>query len=285
MHDDDHMTSSSAAPGAYGLAITGLISAGSGGAGLLNARVPVDWPSVQVRYEVGRSSAEMAVDNEQASYPWGVDGMVVARRAEGTITVVAPEPVSDDELVHPLLAWSASAFARWLGWEAFHAGGLLIGEGVWGVTGDRGAGKSTLLAAAARAGIGVMADDLLVMRGTTTFAGPRCVDLRSEAADYLGDGRALLTRGRERHRVELAPVVAEAPLRGWILLAWADAAELVPVRPADALVRVGAQRMMQLGTAGPERMLDHVALPVRELRRPRRLGGLGESVDLLRQLA
>jgi len=279
------MTSSSAAPGAYGLALTGLADAGTAGAGLLNARVPVDWPSVHVRYEAGRSSAEIAVDDEHASYPWGADGAVIARRAEGTITVVAPERVSGDELVHPLLAWSASAFARWLGREAFHAGGLLIGDGVWGVTGDRGAGKSTLLAAAARAGIGVMADDLLVMRGTTTFAGPRCVDLRSEAADYLGDGRAVQTRGRERHRVDLAPVVAEASLQGWILLAWADAAELVPVRPAEALLRIGAQRMMQLGTAGPERMLDQVALPVLELRRPRRLGGLGESVDLLRQLS
>ena len=285
MYDDGHMTSSSAAPGAYGLAISGLTGGSTNGAGLLNANVPADWPSVQVRYEAGCSSAEMAVDDEHAAFPWGADGAVVARRAEGTITVVAPTPVSDDELVHPLLAWSASAFARWLGREAFHAGGLLIGDGVWGVTGDRGAGKSTLLAAAARSGVGVMADDLLVMSGTTAYAGPRCLDLRSEAAEYLGDGRLVQTRGRERHRVELAPVVTAAPLRGWILLAWADAPILVPVRPAEALVRIGAQRMMQLGTAGPERMLDHVALPVHELRRPRRLGGLNDSVDLLRQIA
>jgi hypothetical protein len=225
------------------------------------------------------------MDDVHASFPCSADGSVVADRASGTMTVIAPEPVSDDELVHPLLAWAASAFARWLGREAFHAGGLLIGDGVWGVMGDRGAGKSTLLAAAARAGVGVISDDLLVMHGTTTYAGPRCIDLRDEAAAYLGVGRVLAMQGRERHRVPLAAIAPQLPLRGWILLAWADETALVPLRATEALVRVSAQRMMQLGTAGPERMLDHAVLPVHELRRPRRLGGLDAAIDLLMSLA
>ena len=266
--------------GAYGMQVSGLRRTD-----LLNAQVPAHWPQLRLAYEPGVSIADMVMDDAHASFPCGDEGAIVADRAAGTVTVVAPAPIGDDELAHPLLAWSASAFARWLGRDAFHAGGLVIGDGVWAITGDRGAGKSTLLAAAARVGIGVVADDLLVMSGTTTFAGPRCVDLRAESADYLGMGKTLQTQGRERHRVRLGPIAAEAPLRGWILLAWADAPALVPVRPAEALVRVSAQRMMQLGAAGPERMLDHAALPVRELRRPRRLGDLDDSLDLLMALA
>lgn len=267
--------------GAYGLQVSGLLDQPQ----LLNGDVPDSWPALRLAYEAGLSTQDMRLDEARASFPCSEDGSVTADRASSTVTVVAPEPISDDEIVHPLLAWTASAFARWFGWEAFHAGGLLLGDGVWGVTGDRGAGKSTLLAAAARAGVGVVADDLLVMNGAVTFAGPRCVDLRGESAEYLGIGRKLQTQGRERHRVALAAVPAEATLRGWILLTWGDTAELLPVRPSEALVRVSAQRMMQLGAAGPERMLDHAALPVRELRRPRRLGGLDESLDLLLALA
>lgn len=277
VHDDVSVTPDF---GAYGLRIAGLTRTD-----LLNAGVPVDWPQVRLGYEAGVSAADAHIDDARASFPCSADGSIVADRATGAVSVTAPEPISDDELAHPLLAWAASAFARWLGREAFHAGGVVIGDGVWGVTGDRGAGKSTLLAAAALAGVGVVADDLLVMRGTTTFAGPRCVDLRNESAAYLGAGRTLETQGRERHRVALGPVAAELPLRGWLLLSWGDACELVPVRPAEALVRVSAQRMMQLGAAGPERMLDHAALPVKELRRPRSLGALAQSVDLLASLA
>ncbi|MEO6715312.1 MAG: hypothetical protein ABIM89_18080 [Mycobacteriales bacterium] len=267
--------------GAYGMRVTGLARPE-----LLNADVPPDWPQLQLRYQRAFDSGDVVIDDVHASFPCGEKGSVIADRASGTVTVVAPEPIGDDELAHPLLAWAASAYARWLGREAFHAGGLLVGDGVWGVTGDRGAGKSTLLAAAAeRAGIGVFADDLLVMQGTTTFAGPRCVDLRDESAEYLGIGRKLQTQGRERHRVSLPLVVAEAQLRGWILLEWADAPALVSVRPADALIRIGGQRMMQIGSAAPERMLDHIALPVKELRRPRRLGGLDQAIESLLSLA
>ena len=254
---NDGLVQTPAAFGAYGLHLSGLRRE----AELLNAGVPSDWPHVRLRYQPGINTADTMLDGDHASYPCSEAGSVIADRAAGTITVVAPDPVGDDELAHPLLAWAASAFARWLGREAFHAGALVIGDGVWGITGDRGAGKSTLLAAAAAAGIGVVADDLLVMSGTMTFAGPRCVDLRAESADYLGLGNALDTQGRERHRVTLPPVAAELPLRGWILLSWANAPALVPVRASEALVRVSAQRMMQLGAAGPERMLDHAALP------------------------
>lgn len=272
--------SSPAALGAYGLQVSGLRSRPE----LLNAGVPSHWPTVQLLFEQRTGSAEISIDDTHAAFPCSADGSIVADRAAGTVTVIAPQPVGDDEMAHPLLAWVGSAFARWLGREAFHAGGLVIGDSVWGVTGDRGAGKSTLLAAAARAGIGVIADDLLVMSGTTTYAGPRCVDLRDEAAGYLGIGHAVATQGRERHRVPLGPVAAEAPLRGWIMLAWADAPALVPLRPAEALVRLGAQRMMQLGATRPERLLDHAAMPVVELRRQRRLGDLDSTLQMLLEL-
>jgi hypothetical protein len=262
--------------GAYGLRLTGTIDPE-----LLNSPVPDGWPAVEIAYRQGRDDAEVTLDEKTASYPCGDAGSVVADRASSTVTVTAPEPVPADELTHPYLAWCASAYARWLGREAFHAGGVVAGDGVWAVTGDRGHGKSTLLAAAAASGMGVVSDDLLVIDGTTAYAGPRCVDLRDEAAAYLGVGAAISSAGRERHRVRLPTVPAEAPLRGWVMLSWGDEHSLVPVRPAEGLVRLGRQRMSQLHEVRPEGLLDLAAMPIWELRRPRALGELGRSLELL----
>ncbi len=262
--------------GAYGLRLTGMSDLE-----LLNTPVPERWPAVEIAYRQGRDEVDATLDETSASFPCGESGSVVADRATLTVTVTAPEPVRADELTHPYLAWCASAYARWLGREAFHAGGVVAGEGVWAITGDRGHGKSTLLAAAAAGGLGVVSDDLLVIDGTTAYAGPRCVDLREEAAAYLGLGTAIRSAGRERHRVRLPPLPAEAPLRGWVMLSWGDEHSLVPVRPAEGLVRLGAQRMTQLHEVRPERLLDLAAMPIWELRRPRALGELGRSLELL----
>jgi hypothetical protein len=239
---------------------------------------------VRFEHREGTAYADVSVDDARAVFPCGADGLVTADRATATVTVTAPRPVSDDELAHPYLAWTASAFARWYGWEAYHAGAIVGGAGVWGVTGDRGTGKSTLLAALALQGGGVVSDDLLVVAAGQALAGPRCVDLREEAAGELGAGRPVETEGRERLRVPLRAVSAELPLAGWVLLTWGEQLELRRVRAADALVRLGAQRMMQLHEVRPAGLLDQVGLPVWELARPRDFAVLPASVELLTQL-
>lgn len=267
------------ADGAYGLRIAGI------GPELLNRDVPPGWLPVRFEQREGTAYADVSVDDERAVFPCGPDGVVTADRASGTVTVTAPRRVSDDELAHPHLAWTASAFARWHGWEAYHAGGVVVGAGVWGVTGDRGTGKSTLLAALAMQGGGVVSDDLLVVAAGQALAGPRCVDLRHDAARALDAGRSVESEGRERQRVSLGAVPAELPLAGWVLLGWGERLELRRVRPRDALVRLGAQRMMQLHEVRPEGLLDQVGLPVVEMVRPRDFAVLSASAELLTQLS
>lgn len=266
--------------GAYGLRITGITQPD-----LLNADVPDSWLPVQFEQRIGTAYADVSVDDARAVFPCGAAGVIVADRAPGIVTVTAPRPVTADELAHPYLAWTASAFARWNGWEAYHAGGVVIGDGVWGITGDRGTGKSTLLASLALQGGGVVSDDLLVLAAGKALAGPRCVDLREEAARQLGAGRPVETEGRERLRVPLGAVPAELSLAGWVLLAWGERLELRRVPATDALVRLGGQRMMQLREVRPVGLLEQVSLPVWELVRPRDFARLSASAELLTQLA
>ena len=126
--------------------------------------------------------------------------------------------------------------SRWLGREGFHGGGIVVDGGVWAVLGDKTAGKSTTLAWLARAGVGVVSDDVLIVDGETVLAGPRSIDLREEAAERLGTGELIGRVGaRDRWRVTLAPIAAELPLRGWITLEWGEAVAVEPIRGAERL--------------------------------------------------
>jgi hypothetical protein len=268
----------SSAVGAYGLRLEGFAPV------LLNAGPPDGWPPVRLVQQSGSAYDDVTVGPESARFTLRRDGAVVADRATRTVTVSTLQPVSDDELVHPYLAWVASAFARWDGREAYHGGGVVLNGGAWGVTGDRGTGKSTLLAYGASVGRPVLSDDLLVLDRGAALAGPRCVDLRSGAAAELGLGREVSTERRERHRVELPAVALEVPFRGWILLAWAERLGIRRVPPGEALVRLGGQRMMQLHEARPEGLLDQATLPVWELARPRDFSHLPRSLALIDDL-
>ena len=56
----------------------------------------------------------------------------------------------DGRLVHPVLATVGAVFAWWRGDVVFHGGAVVIGDGAWGLLGERGTGKSSLLAGLAR---------------------------------------------------------------------------------------------------------------------------------------
>jgi hypothetical protein len=135
------------------------------------------------------------------------------------------------ELVHPHLAPGAAVLARWLGRETLHAGAVLAGGGAWAMLGDRESGKSSTLDWLAAHGHPVLADDLLVLDGSDVLAGPRCIDLRADAAQRLGAGEPLGVVGtRERWRLRLGPLASSAPLRGWGILDWGDDVAVEPVR-------------------------------------------------------
>ena len=266
--------------GAYGLRLSGA------GAGPYLVPAPSTWAHVEVIRQLGRvPSARTSLDTERAAFALGDEGQLVVDRQSRRCVFTTARPLSDPELVHPYLAPVGAAFAWWAARDAFHAGGIVVGDGAWAVIGDRRAGKSSLLAWLALAGFSVVCDDMLVIDRGRALAGPRCVDLRTPTAKRFGVGELLTIGGpRERWRVQLGPVPAELPFRGWIFLEWGDQVDGVRLGAAERLVRLSANRSMTVPPKNPETLLDLAARPAWRLTRPEDWEALPRVVDRLMEL-
>ncbi len=270
---------SSSPRGCYGLRLTGVEEAAA-----LLIEAPDAWPALAVDAVIGEAGAPAAdeVGDEHARIRLQTGGWIDLRREPGRAVFHLPAPHAAGELVHPYLAPAAALMARWLGRDAFHAGAVAIDGGAWGVLGPKGAGKSTTMAWLARAGHPVLCDDLAVIAHGAVLAGPRCLDLRRETADRLGGASPLGVVGaRERFRIELGAAPASVPLRGWFVLAWGDELALAPVRPAERLSLLAAQRTLGLAPARPADLLEVGSLPMLELRRPRGWDSLPQTIERL----
>jgi hypothetical protein len=264
--------------GAYGFQLEGVQRAHH-----LLMSAPLSWPTLTLCVTLGFDEGGPDwVDPDHARLRVH-DGQVKIdrRRAEAVFTVRRrPSP---DALVHPHLAPVAAIASRWLGREAFHAGAVVLGDGAWAVMGEKGSGKSSLLAWLALDGHDVVADDLLVLdERRRVLAGPRSVDLRTNAAQRLGIGEPLGVIGtRERYRMAIGPVLPEVPLRGFIRLAWGDVPTVTPVPPAWRPAALATQRTVRLAPCDPTLLVELSALPMVELRRPREWGRAGDAADQL----
>lgn len=201
-------------------------------------------------------------------------------RQRATFTLPAsPTPSS---LVHPHLAVVGAVCAHWSTREAFHAGAFVTDGGVWGVLGEKGAGKSSMLAALSRAGIAILADDLLVLDGQRAFAGPRSIDLRRDAASSLALGYPLGVVGdRERWRVALEPIRPELAFHGWVALRWSEEPAIRPLRGADRLRELLVHRALRIPPRTPAALIELASLPFVELSRPRRWSSIQQAADRL----
>jgi hypothetical protein len=244
---------------------------------------PASWPELEV-VRAPLDSAGPTVDRvglDRAELPLQ-DGWIALERDPGRLTFRLRDQPPDRDLVHPYLAAPAALAARWAGHESFHAGGIIAGGGAWGVLGDKENGKSTTLAWLALHGHSVLADDVLVVDQMNAFAGPRCLDLREQAAERLGAGEALGTVGvRERWRLVLQPVPPCVPLRGWIILGWGDEVEMEPVRGPERMLALLPHRTVRLAPDAPENLIELSSLPTWRLRRPRSWDSLALAVDRL----
>lgn len=211
-------------------------------------------------------------------------GWVELDRRARSSTLVLPARPADTELVHPYLAATAAVCARWRGWNCVHSGAIVVDGGAWGVLGDKEAGKSSTVAwFALESAAGVLCDDVLVIDADgRALAGPRCVDLREDAAGHFGVGEALGVVGaRERWRMRLEPTPAAVPLRGWVELAWGDELALEPFGPTELLPAIVRNFSVRLMPPDADALMDLAALPAWRLTRPRDLERLSDAGRLL----
>jgi hypothetical protein len=234
------------------------------------------WDAVDVELREGDAAPPRAGEARIALATGGFAVMDPFRRSAA---LVSPR-VDQTSLVHPFLAIVGAMFARWDGREALHAGAFVHDGAAWGVIGDKEGGKSSLLARLAVRGTPVVSDDLLVLAGRTALAGPRCVDLRADAAERLGlEGGTETVRDSERRRLPLGPVPLEIPLRGLFHLTWGASTSIGVVPPAERIALLASQRIVVRAGGDAVMMLDLAGLPVWRLERPRAWGSLDEAAD------
>jgi hypothetical protein len=187
-----------------------------------------------------------------------------------------------DALLHPYLAMPAGIAGHWLGRQVFHGGAFVVDGHAWGVVGDKEGGKSSTLAWLDQHGVAVLADDLLVVDQGRALPGPRCIDLRTEAATALGVGdRIDGADGRDRWRMRTRASASSAPLRGWIFLDWANAQSVDAVPPSDRVSRVLSHRSVLTVDADPLAFLELASRPCLVFARPRGLDRMGDAIEAL----
>lgn len=240
------------------------------------------WPEVRVDYANGEADGEwhLGFGGRRACFRLP-GGLLRLERERARMTVRTEVPLPEDTLVHPWITSGAAMFARWHGRDAFHGGAFVAGDGALAVLGEKGGGKSTLLACLASGGHGVVSDDLLVLEDGHVFAGARCVDLRPGTAEAIGISGLSPARGSTRGRLKLGPVPGRLPLRGIVHLAWDDDIAVVAVPLRDRIARLRAQNAFGAAPASESGLLDMVALPTLELRRPRHIDALGDTAEAL----
>ena len=265
------------APGAYGLRVDGLPWSN----GLLGV-ARAHWPVVRISTELGRPETRGTAwfDDEGACAMLPGARSITMSRAHGRAVFTAPCPPPVDDLVHPGLSPVAACFGAWAGYEALHGAAVVIGDRAWALLADREGGKSSTVGWFHARGYPVVADDMVMVADQRVYTGPRCVDLRAEAAAVLG-GRPLRGARRGKWRLALPPAEPDYPLGGWVALGWGDDLQLRPLPASVRLAALARHRVWGRLPPQPSLWLDIAARPAWELCRPPSWSSLEASVSLL----
>lgn len=268
-------------PGAYGLHLPTL-----GGADGLLVNAPEQWSEWQIELATGTGRATEFVDESRARLICEPSGWVDIERATRTSTMHLPEPPTLAEIAQPRLGITGVVAAHWRGDHPLHAGAFIADGLAWGILGSKGDGKTSLLATLASMGIQVLADDVLIIdRRLHALAGPRCLDLRREAALALGMGQSIGVVGtRERWRARLGQVPCEVPLGGFVCLEWGTSAvSQVPLE--DRVKLLYANRGLLIGEqrdpAKLRSLMELFALPMVRIRRPPEIEKIAKTGEML----
>jgi hypothetical protein len=251
------------------------------------SRVLVDaphWP------EIDLDLRHLDAPNEDETSDWDATGMRVPLAAGGHLSITWPFDVTlrlpghpiDECVVQPHLTTAAASIAMRRGSQPFHAGAFAVDGAAWGILGAKEAGKSSTLALASQHGATILTDDLLVAEAGVALAGPRCIDLRPEAARALDMGENLGTVGlRERWRVRVGPCPPTVPLAGFIVPSWGadEMSVLPPVTRLEVLFSFSALQGITMND--PAAYLELSSLPMLSWSRPRSWSSARGSFGLL----
>lgn len=274
--------------GAYGLRIEGLSDPSS-----CLVAVPSAWPEMRVsvqpptpvdRLALSRSgNVEQAMEaDDQHAVIRLVDGeWIELQREPLTMHIRSSRNLPTDVVLHPYLGLPATVAARWQGRIALHAGAFIHGGRAVALVGDREAGKSSTLGELLRREVPILADDVLVIEGTTACAGPRTLDLRRGPAALLGGEPLGLVGSRLRWRLRPGGVPAAVRLCAIVSLEWGDALRVEPLGHAERLRSIVSTCALVPREAESLALLDLAALPGWRVVRPPDLHLLGRSVDAL----
>lgn len=267
--------------GAYGFAIDGLDDP----RGLLGDAA-ADWPLLRIErseraHSDGRPAGTVDVDDARAEIWIGDGGRVEIDRDSLTVRFETAERIADRLVVHPYLGLPASIASNWLGRQSLHGGAFVHAGRAWALLGDKEAGKSSTLAWLLTRGLDVLTDDILVLEGGTLFAGPRCVDLRPEAAAILGGEDVGMLGNRHRWRLNSGDGPAAVPLGGVVHLEWGDATRVEQLGAEERLTGLIRDSVIRPGPADAAPLLDLAALPTLRFVRPRDLDTIDASGERL----
>jgi hypothetical protein len=248
------------------------------------AAVDSDAPEVRLHWLHGTAlgdARDVGPDRVRLAYRRG--GSVTVRRDPPRAEFVLPHPTPVAAMVHPIGTMPLSVLAHWRGDATLHGGAFLHAGVAWGICGERSAGKSTTLALVAERGLTIMADDLLAIQGRDALAGPRCVDLRADAAARFDSAVSLGMVGeRVRYRLPTGPAPARAPLRGIFLLDWSSdgRTEVTPLTLKQRLALLHAHQYSTLFTQpNGGSLMELLDLPMLLVRRPRDWTGSDAAVE------
>lgn len=245
--------------GAYGFRLSGL-EAGT----WLAVSGASHWPEISCQRDSWPSAPELSLD---------LDALELRVRGD----------IAHSELVHPLLGRVASQVALAHGADGIHAGAVAGSAGAWAIVGPKGAGKSTLLASLNEIGVPIVTDDVLVFRGGTVMAGPRCIDLRPDVQRF---GLGVAVRPSDpRNRIALPPIAAEHQLAGLIHLEFSpDETTLERMDHREAIKRLLVLRSEKGYPRDPLALLDLAALPTLLVKRPRSISELAATAAQIERM-
>jgi hypothetical protein len=224
-----------------------------------------DWPDLDVR--VGTRPPDQADWREAFS---GDGWTVHIERGAAAVSWTGAEPPDPDRLVHPLLALAVCAATLERGGDCLHAGAVLTDDGVVAVLAPSGGGKTSTMAwLALSARLDIFTDDHLNIRDGVAHAGPRCMDLRPDAARHLDLVRHADRVRAGRHRYQLpVPRRLSAPVVRTVILDWGPDVAVETVPPRERLGHIATHRTAQPVDGNLAVPLALAALPMTRLTRP-----------------